>query len=390
MRRLSLLLLLALTTALPAPAVELDEPMKSVEAVRQRTFLHEVERQSMKRADLRAYLLEQIAHSARSADDYRSVLEMMQFVDHDPQLIEKMLHLYEAQVLAFYDPQKHVYFSLDTPPEGIAPNAVLDDVIAVHELTHALQDQLFDAGKKIEGVEEDWDREMAYHSVLEGEATLVMLGQLYRTLGQPLETMLADDTALSAMMKAAESAGGIPSDAPKFFVESLKFPYLDGFRFVVAAFRRDGWKGVDALHANPPLSSEEVLHPDVYLARLKESKEEETLPLERDAYFSTRLGEFFWRELVGEDAAQGADVSRFTIRRNGKKQLTAFIETRWDTEAFAEHFASAYERFLYSRDIHPLIRREGRVVRVSYGADAKAGRTFVKQRATRNAQRSTK
>lgn len=382
MRRLIFFCALALSSALSLQAADLAAPMKTVEAVRERKFAHDVDRRTMKRSELRQYILEQISHSVKSADDYRVILETMQLVDHDPKLIDRLLELYEAQVLAFYDPEKHAYFSLDEMPAGIAPNAVIDDVVAVHELTHALQDQLFDAGRRIDSVQDDWDREIAYHSVLEGEATLVMIGGLYRNLGQSLDALTKDDSVIDAMMKAADVAGGIPANTPPFLVESMKFPYLDGLRFVIAAYRRGGWDAVDALHTNPPISSEEILHPEIYFAR--RAAKTDVASLDRSAYFSTHLGEFFWRELVGAESSKGADRSTFTIRRDRKNRLTSFVEATWDSDDDAEHFASAYERFLFSRDIHPQISRQGRVVRVAYGADTRAAKKFV--RSMRNAQ----
>ena len=43
--------------------------------------------------------------------------------------------------------------------------------------------------------------------------------------------------------------------APKYFTDMLQFPYLDGLSFVVAAYRRGGWKELDRIHTNPPRST---------------------------------------------------------------------------------------------------------------------------------------
>ena len=356
----------------------LDAPTTRVEALRGKKFIRPVQHETMKRSELRHYLTQQIARSVGSTDKYRRILEMMQLVEPDPRLIETMLALYEAQVLAFYDPEKHTFYSLDTPPPGLAQNSYIDEVVTVHELTHAMQDQLFAAGDRVAAMQHDWDRELAYHALLEGEATLVMLSDAMEKAGQPLRPLLAESASLDMLTKAADTSSGVPADAPRFLVESMKFPYLDGLRFVAEAYRRDGWRGVDALHAHPPVSSEEILHPALYFARVGAKSTVASAALDRDAYFSTALGEFYWAELVGDAAAAGADRSTFTLREDRRKRLTAFIDSSWDTEQDALEFAEAYREFLANRNLKPEISVDGKRVRAAYGADTKAARRFVK------------
>src|SRR5262249_38517707 len=44
------------------------------------------------------------------------------------------------------------------------------------------------------------------------------------------------------------------------------FPYRAGFAFVAALRRRQPWAAVDAAFARPPRSTEQILHPERYLA----------------------------------------------------------------------------------------------------------------------------
>ncbi len=51
------------------------------------------------------------------------------------------------------------------------------------------------------------------------------------------------------------------------FVEpDLNFPYVEGRAFVEALYAEGGWAAVNAAYANPPASTEHILHPDRYLA----------------------------------------------------------------------------------------------------------------------------
>ena len=51
---------------------------------------------------------------------------------------------------------------------------------------------------------------------------------------------------------------------PPLLIEAFSFRYRDGARFVEEVRRKNGSRSVDALFARPPLSSEQVLHPEKY------------------------------------------------------------------------------------------------------------------------------
>src|SRR2546430_4666936 len=144
----------ALTAAAASlSAASLDKSMKDVERLRGVTFTRTVKQRTVEREDLPRLLREQIAKSLPySVDDYVRILRALQLVDaKTPDVIGKMLDLYQSQVLAFYDPQAHVYYAIAELPEAAkaAGSAeMLQEAIAVHELTHALQDQRFHAGQR--------------------------------------------------------------------------------------------------------------------------------------------------------------------------------------------------------------------------------------------------
>src|SRR5438045_3520728 len=152
-------------------AATLDRTMKDVERLRGVTFTRGVTQRKVNRADLPKLLREQIAKSLPySIDDYVRILRALQLVDpKTPDLVGQMLKLYQSQVLAFYDPHTHVYYAITELP-AVAKAAgsadVLQEAIAVHELTHALQDQRFHAGEREETLRRDTDAELAYHSLV--------------------------------------------------------------------------------------------------------------------------------------------------------------------------------------------------------------------------------
>ncbi|HSN69218.1 MAG TPA: hypothetical protein VLV48_08240, partial [Thermoanaerobaculia bacterium] len=188
---LAVLLLAPLQLAASEP---LEKQMEEVERFRGLEFEAPVEVVSVPRADLRKTLQEQIAKSSTlPLPEYLSILEALQLIDSTQGAVEKLMELYEAQVLAFYDPETRKYYTFDKAPGGGAMDATMADAVAVHELTHALQDQAFGAGARLRALENDWDAQLAYHAVLEGEATFVMLAALLGRMGVTLEQITAND-----------------------------------------------------------------------------------------------------------------------------------------------------------------------------------------------------
>src|SRR5687768_14358372 len=205
------LLLLVLTAC--AQASPLAPGMKAVEEIRGRKFLGEVRNVSIDRSDLQTHLRAQMAKSVPySLDDWSMMMRALQLVDIEAsQIVPKMLSLYESQVLAFYDPHSHTYYSIKQMPKlpdaaaKLADPKVLEQTVMVHELTHALQDQHFKLGAREKQLMRDTDASMAYHSVLEGEAVLVMVAHMLKSSGVELDEALKDD-ALVGMVTSATQA----------------------------------------------------------------------------------------------------------------------------------------------------------------------------------------
>src|SRR3954468_21975559 len=198
--------LAAVLLAVPAAAASpLTTPMHDVERIRGLKFDHDIRHVSIGRDELPARLRTQMAKSMPySFDDYMLVLRALQLVDgKNDQLMTQLLDLYQSQVLAFYDPLDHVYYSIREMPKsmdgmGLDP-AAMRDMVVIHELTHALQDQHFDAGAREKSLTKDTDGGLAFHSLLEGEATLVMMAYMLDKMGQPLDALIQNPGVLEGM-----------------------------------------------------------------------------------------------------------------------------------------------------------------------------------------------
>jgi hypothetical protein len=365
--RLSLVFLLVSC----AQASTLAPGMKAVEEIRGKQFLHDVKNVTIDRSELTKNLRQQMQQStAYSLDDWAAMLRSLQLVDVPAgQLVPKLLALYESQVLAFYDPHSHTYYSIRQLPKlpkeaMLADPKLLEETVMVHELTHALQDQYFQLDKKETALMRDTDANLAYHSVLEGEAVLVMVAHMLAKSGVEFDEVIKNDAMMGMINSAVQTEQMIDPSTPKYFAEMLKFPYLEGLKFVIAAYRRGGWAELDRVHANPPRTTREILHPEEYFGRtFKPQPFDETKPA--GAISAEHLGEFHWRFLVGADASRGWVNDRAVVSRDGRVQ----VETTWESPERATAFADAYEAFLKKRGVAaPVVKRDAANVKATYTA----------------------
>src|SRR5438132_964076 len=88
----------------------------------------------------------------------------------------------------------------------LAAGPAVDDSVEIHELTHALQDQRFGAGARDLALMKDTDAGMAYHSLLEGEASVVMLAYVMAKNGVSLDTIAKNESLVGQMTNATAAA----------------------------------------------------------------------------------------------------------------------------------------------------------------------------------------
>ena len=359
----------ALLLASCAQASPLEPGIRAVEEIRGRSFTAEVRNVTIDRSELSGHLRTQMERSTPySFEEWSAILRALQLVDGKTKedLLPSLLSLYESQVLAFYDPHSHTYYSIRQLPElpeeaKLADPKMLEETVMVHELTHALQDQLFQLSRREQALRLDTDANMAYHALLEGEAVLVMMAHMLRKSGVDLDEVVNDDSLLGLIGSAVRAEGMIDPATPRYFAEMLKFPYLHGLQFAIAAYRRGGWKELDLVHANPPRSTREILHPEEYFAG-RRAKPAFDPKAPEGAIAAEHLGEFHWRFLVGDANAAGWVNDRVVVYRDGRVD----VDTNWESEERAVAFADAYRAFLKGRGLDARIEQKGTAVRAAY------------------------
>jgi hypothetical protein len=104
-------------------------------------------------------------------------------------------------------------------------------------------------------------------AVVEGQAMWVMVESQVNKLGQSLKTNRAPlEMMLPLMGKVAADAYPVFSKAPLYLRETLVFPYSAGLLFQQAAVEKFGQQGVAEVLRRPPETTQQVLHPELWLA----------------------------------------------------------------------------------------------------------------------------
>lgn len=254
--------------------------------------------------------------------------------------------LLEDNVVGFYDerPGRRRLYAVSTD-KTFTP---MNQIILAHELRHALQDQYEDLHAKLgEDVSDFDDRRVAWMAVLEGDATLVMERFLKMRLGL--------DASSGAGAPSGGAGLGIPPgldlpDAPPVLRDHLLQPYLAGRDFAQALWARGGAEALREAWRNPPASTEQVLHPEKYVAR--EAPRPVPLPPGPPGgrvLSQGVLGEILLRTLVEEEtgrAAAGWGGDSWRLYDAGGRTFLAWSSV-WDTAEDAHEIHDALlARFL--------------------------------------------
>ncbi|MDG1499921.1 MAG: hypothetical protein P8N31_11505 [Planctomycetota bacterium] len=185
-----------------------------------------------------------------------TVMKMLGLLDPSVDFMKAQLEMLEEQVGGFYDPATESFCLMDSFQGGLAK------IILAHELTHALDDQLYDIDGTLEELDGIGDAQLAYQAVVEGSGTTNMNQWLKLNIDQ-----------LSMEELSSYGAMGMDSmkDAPECMWKPTLMVYMRGAAFLV---RSDNVmvgqaKAVDLddLHqafSNPPRSTEQILHPEKY------------------------------------------------------------------------------------------------------------------------------
>jgi hypothetical protein len=272
LRRLPVLaacLALWVSAAPPAPAPlfrQIESILAELAEISGLRLRKPVQYDLISRAGLRAFLEQRVRQEIKPREIRAEELTLKKFgfVPADFDLKKTMVDLLTEQAAAFYDFRRKKLFVLEPAPE------MLQQMALVHELAHALADQHFNLEKFIDRARTSDDMAVARLAVMEGQATWLMSELVARRTGQSLRT---SPGILQFMSQSAASAGQFPvfDGAPLYLRETLLFPYSKGMLFQHAVIEKYGQQGFAAVFRDPPVTTQQILHPEAYFERRQPS-----------------------------------------------------------------------------------------------------------------------
>ncbi len=233
-----------------------------------------------------------------------------------------------------------------------------------HELHHGLQHQhwpdLMD-GKTVSGR----DSGNAVRALIEADAMMTQEAYVLDQAGIGLsayrvflgEKYRRDRNHLVRQMRSRGT--------PPYFVDKNSFEYAGAVNFVHVAYKQGGWKAVDAVLSDPPISTEQVLHPERYFTRrdypvtlgLPDLKKHLTKTYGDDNVDQDSAGELLIRSIFRthlgaghDDAATGWDGDTCFVWHNPTTMHNTTVwATQWDSMSDASEFAKAMVQTLQKR-----------------------------------------
>jgi hypothetical protein len=243
-----------------------------------------------------------------------------------------------------------------------------------HEFVHALQDIHYGTqtglGCDDDAWEEDSERCAAYQALVEGDASFLELQWFSEN---------ATRTDLKEIQEFYNSYESPVFDlAPDFMREDFLFPYTSGQPFVEYLYEQDNWSAIDAAYQTPPVSTEQILHPEKY---------PDDKPILVDIPdLAPALGPG-WRELdrgtmgewstylilahgldpqaqidpsTAQDASAGWGGDAYVVYYNDQEQATVLVlSSAWDSPQEAEEFSDSFTEYANARFGSPVNETSG-------------------------------
>ncbi len=243
-----------------------DQVMAEMSKILDLPILEPLKKSLRSKEQIRAYLIQEAKEDRTDAQRYADdkALEAFGLIPKGFPLDSFMLDVMTDQVAGLYDPKaKEFYIANWISIEDQKP-------VMAHELTHALEDQSFQIDKWIKAARPDDDAEMARDAVSEGSAMAAMVDYSLRDDHLGVRALPDVSGLIRAHAVAEMDKDPKLSKAPGFIRDELLFPYLAGVSFTQQFLKaHTGWSDLKLIFENPPASTQQIMHPDLYMKDVK-------------------------------------------------------------------------------------------------------------------------
>jgi hypothetical protein len=240
-----------------------DSVAKEVAKVRALPLKRPIPNEVIDKAELHDRLMKMASDGKTAAETAAEALALARWgmIPSASDYEKLVIDVLNEQIAGYYDPKTKKL----TISKSVGDDREWAELVLAHEIDHGLQDQSFDLKKFEDLPQSEGDAAMARHALVEGDGIAVMFEVMLTRLHRPVQW----SPELSTMIEKALAASGNDDaldKAPLAIREAMIFPYRAGFAFVAALRRRQPWSAVDAAFRRPPKSTEQIIHPERYLA----------------------------------------------------------------------------------------------------------------------------
>ncbi len=307
----------------------------------------------MNKQQLDAYLKARLTEDVKP-DELRAeevTLRRLGFIGDKFDLKQSLLDVMNEQAAAFYDTRKKRLYLMEAA--GERGGEQMQETVLVHELSHALADQQHGLYRFMQRAGPSDDAHLARMAVLEGQATWLMSEYMAMQNGS---TLVGKPELVEMMARASSSASSeFPAldAAPLYLQETFLFPYSQGMLFQSKIIEKMGKDGYSEVFRRPPTTTQQILHPDLYLA----GRQPPSLTLPpgkfRDPVLTDgTLGELDHQILLRQfkvpdwaAIAAGWSACRYRVLEDKQRtRATLLYVSEWRDEAAADAFFQAYRK----------------------------------------------
>lgn len=312
---------------------------------------------TLARSDVRETVVDlYTAEDRQLIDDMTKLYRLLGYLDEDEHLWDIALSFLES-ARGFYSPdEKTLWVVTEREGVGLAELSRRQRQTLVHEMLHVLQDYHFDIGATSDALAENLDADLAFTSVVEGDA-VVHTGEYARRF-----LTIPAGGGLYLLASAAQL-----SDIPPPILRALYFPYTAGAEWAEYVLRTGGVEALNGYLAKPPPASTLILRPELAEAGWQPEPVQDFLPPAEDlaaslgtgwqSLLSGSLGEFHlinylvgdahafpgWlrdpRNLGAIHAARGWAGDRYELLGNGEGEAVVVARVRFTDGEDALEFA---------------------------------------------------
>lgn len=327
---------------------------------------HRVPAEIITRDKVKEFLQQRMKESSSPEEIRVEELTLKKFglVPEDFDLAKNTVDLLTEQAAAFYDFHRKRMYITDWTPSATREPAL------VHELGHALADQNVNLEKFIKQGQKSDDASLARLAVMEGQASWLMAEYMARKVGQSLATspVLLDTMAHSIESGAAEFP--VFESEPLYLRQTLVFPYSQGLLFQNAVYARTKQKSFEEVFRKPPVSTQQILHPDTYFSGLEPTHP--ALPQLPDSRGYKRIADGTVGELdhaILLEQYAGAEASKqlsphwrggayALLEHHSPEKVVLLYAVEWDDAPSAERYFKLYRQVLDKKLKHLTIESE--------------------------------